>query len=502
MAAPHERLELNVDMRLLPEEEPDIRMPVTSKKRRLSYALVDDEDDESSDDEQQQPAGQSPYEGDYRRRSSLQQQENQEEQFILPPSQDESSASSSESEHEEEEPRDYSMHQHQSSVTHEYADEDELFDAAFVAPEQRLKQQQQKQHAWDKENTHQQGEHYPSLNQPSQHGHYEADTEVVDLCASDQEDTNLDTTGNRSTFLGVRRPEKSPRFNANSRQMFSPNAPPVQRPPPHHTTSMNNNSNENDDDIVDCWSSEDEGNQKPRAARRVTNAQQEQPHQQNRGPTFPPANNVAASRGSFHSNDEDFDRMPAPSRQRTAILNQFKTDRTDRKRRLRDATAGMHSAASVMLRNNNNNSAPFEQASDNLWFRQGQSSGGASTSSSRNDLTGGSGVGAGNYSFTAGQSFQQSFQQPVNPVASGGGGRKRKAAKKPAAKKKGGGKKKKWGGGKRNYYKKGGKKGGSKSSGRGGGKSQRSNRSGGGSNEEYSRKDPLLKNVGGASIIF
>jgi hypothetical protein len=112
-------------------------------------------------------------------------------------------------------------------------------------------------------------------------------------------------------------------------------------------------------------------------------------------------------------------------------------------------------------------------------------------------------VGIGNYTFTAGQSFQQSFQQPVAPVATGGK-RKKAATKKSAGKKKGGE-------GKRSYYrKKGGRKkyndnnskSSSSSRGGGGGRGRGQSKRGPGSNEEYSRKDPLLKNVGGASIIF
>jgi hypothetical protein len=106
---------------------------------------------------------------------------------------------------------------------------------------------------------------------------------------------------------------------------------------------------------------------------------------------------------------------------------------------------------------------------------------------------GGSGVGAGNYTFTAGQSFQQSFQQQAPSK-----GRKGKAAKKKTVTKKkstASGKKKKWGG-KKSYYRK--KEGGKGKPSRGG--RSRSNR--GGSNEEYSRQDPLLGGVGGASITF
>jgi len=498
--ASHQRPQLNVDMRLVIEEE-RIRMPVTSKKRRLRYALLDDEssqdddDDFAAHDQQQQAAGEQPYEQEYRQSSSYQPQEKEEEQFVLP-SQDASSFSSSESDNDEEDvsqPRD-SM-QHSSALHQQYEDEDDLFDAAFVAPENRSTHHSQHcSYAWNKENT-QQVQDYPSLNQ-STHQQQQDEHEVVDLCASDDDDDDegLNAAEYRATFQGVRTPSKSPRFNEKSRSLFSPNARSARL---EQQPAVNNK--DDDDDIVECWSSEDEGNQKPRAARRVTNIQEPSFHQSRNSrkeSTFAPKASLNVARRPLNNEDDDDDEepafMPAPTRPRTGALNRYKTETVDRRRRLRDATTGFNTAASVMLRSNN---APLEQASDNLWYRQSQAT--ASTSQTlRNDLMGGSGVGAGNYTFTAGQSFQQSFQQPVNPLAATSTkGRKKKPAKKPAAKKKSG-KKRGWGGKKSFYRKKGG--GGKSKPTRGASNNNRSR----GSNEEYSRKDPLLKNVGGASIIF
>lgn len=468
-ASERQRPQLHVDMRLTTEDEPDIRMNVISKKRRLRYALMEDSSDEEDNEfETQQPAGQEPFEGNYQHTqfSVSYPKENQEEQFVLPPSEHGSSSSESGSDDEEEEVYKPSS-RHQSFMmmqppVQDYANEDDLFDAAFVAPENRFPPK----NSGGKENA--QRDSISSMNQIRQNPfHRNAEPQVFDLCASD-EDTDFTAQQYHATFLGVRREDKSPRFNANSRRVFSPHAVARRQSANPPTT----NSIDNDDDIVECWSSEDEGgNSKPRA-RRVTNEPPKGSHPND----FASRNPVA--RSTFHSNDDedDFDRMPAPSRQKS-VLHHFKADRSDRKRRLRDATTGMHSAASI----------PVSRTANPTF---------------RNDLHGGSGVGIGNYTFSAGQSFQQSFQQPVAPVATGGK-RKKAATKKSAGKKKGGG-------GKRSYYR---KKGGGKrynnnnnksssSSRGGGGRGRGQSKRGAGSNEEYSRKDPLLKNVGGASIIF
>lgn len=459
-------------------------MPVVSKKRRLRYAFLEDGDESSQDDNDepatvpsQQEAGEQPFEE--ARKDSFQQYED-EEHFILPyqdASSSSSSSSESESEDNEEEP--------EQQKPHHYANEDDLFDAAFVAPTENRS-------TWEKENS-QENVYPPPLNQPRQPLMAQAEHEVVDLCAdSDDDDEDDFTAGNRATFQGLRTQQKSPMFNANSRRGFSPHIAAAPRAKPSKLPNAN-------DDIVECWSSEDEGNQKPRA-RRVTNTTvQEERSNVDWNVQRGASRNAGARRLSTWARNDDSDEhapafMPAPSRRRPS-LNTFKEDRSDRLRRLRNANTGIHTAASVMRRNTNN-TAPVEQASDDVYFRQGTQTPRTTTANSsgteplRNDLMGGSGVGAGSYTFNRSQSFQHTFQQP--PAK----GRKRTkrapARKKPTAK---GGAKKRGGGRKRfNYRGRGGK---TKSS-RGG----RSRGRGANDNAEYSRKDPLLKNVGGASITF
>ena len=499
--ASHTRPQLNVDMRLVPEDEP-IRMPVTSKKRRLRYALLDDDDSSEEDNhvdvfQQQQAAGEEPFE-EYRE-SAFQKYNDDKEQFVLP-QQDDSSSSESSSDNDDDE-NEVPRHGESFAFQPQYDNEDDFFEAAFMAPENRSTQHNNS--SWDKPYVNQQHDDFPCLNQEEEH-----DIEVLDLCDDDDDNDNgFAATQQRVTFNGVRTPRKSPRFNANSRHCFSPNAHHLERPP--ETVK----DDDDDDDIVECWSSEDELDDGPRA-RRVTNVHERSFQQINttnsrnnrnaqKEPTFAPRafQNVAIYPSTLQNEHDDDDEpvlVPAPSRQRE-VLNRFKAQHVDRRRRVRDATAGIHTAASVMLRN----SAPFEQAPDSLWFGQGQSAALASAShtsaTSRNDLMGGSGVGAGSYTFTAGQSFQPSIQKPANPAAPVKRRKQKATNKKTTTKKKStaGGKKKNWGGKNSYYRKKGGGKG--KSSSRGGGRSS-SNRVG--SNEEYSRQDPLLGGVGGASIIF
>jgi hypothetical protein len=414
-------------MNLLSQQEDEsIHMPPTSKKRRRQYAVLDDD----SDDDDYTYAPQS---------SSLQADE--EDNFVLPEQDD-----SSESEGEEP-PHDYS------------SEEDNLFRAAF-RPMENLDAKQ------------------PSLAQQ--------DVDVVDLCGSDDERERVPYSE------GLRVPRASPRFNTDSRNLFSPN-----KLPPRDTC--------NDDDIVECWS--DEENSKPKA-RRVTDTHYEpsfsstQRHS-NVSRHDNTCNDFVSSRWNESRNEssmvarvpsslqsDEVDEpafVPAPSQARNNVLERFRADKTDRRRRLRDATK-TNTAAAVVLRN-----APFEQASSNLWFRQGQAM--APSLSTRNDLTGGSGVGAGSY--TLGQSFSN---VPVDTATSAASskGRKKKTTKRSTAKKSGGAKakKKSWGGGRKKYY----QKKGAKSSKKNGGTTSWS--SGRGSNEEYSRQDPLLKHVGGATIIF
>jgi hypothetical protein len=423
-------------MDLLSQEEDDpIHMPPTSKKRRRQYAVLDDDSDDD-DYPYAQPS------------SSL--QADDEDKFVLPKQED-----SSESE-DEEPPHDYSS-----------SEEDHLFQAAFRPKENR--------HANE-----------PSLAQQ--------DVVVVDLCGSDDDEHE-----GVSYSEGVRVPRASPRFNADSRNLFSP-----YKLPPRDTCNV--------DDIVECWS--DEENSKPKA-RRVTDTHFEpsfsSSQRHSNAPRHDNARNdfaslrrnesrnessmVARFPSSFQNDDNDDDDddddepifVPAPSRARTNVLERFRADKIDRRRRLRDATK-TNTAAAVVLRN-----APCEQASSNLWFRPGQAM--APSLSTRNDLTGGSGVGAGSY--TLGQSFSNGPIDTASSAASSKG-RKKKTTKLSTAKKAGGGKtkKKSWGGGRKKYYR---KKGGKSSKKNGGGASWSSGR---GSNEEYSRQDPLLKHVGGANIIF
>ena len=288
--------------------------------------------------------------------------------------------------------------------------------------------------------------HHPFRQNPPPH--HANEPQVFDLCASEDEEQDVDFTAeHRATFLGVRREDKSPRFNANSRHVFSPNAaaaarrPSVVKPPPTTTTT----SIDNDDDIVECWSSEDEeGNTKPRA-RRVTNDEPwNRLKQRNHSNDVASRKHAPRSSSTFHhsNNDDDhddFDRMPAPSRQKN-VLNQFKAN-GNKKRRLRDATTGMHSAASIPFHRNINTNNPTR----------------------RNDLHGGSGVGMGNYTFTS--TVVSAIVSTTCRSSRNGGGRKQKAA----TKKTGG--KKRGGGGKRSYYRKkgGGKKKKSTSGSRGGG---------------------------------
>ena len=113
-----QRPQLNVDMSLQPsstEDEPEIRMNVISKKRRLRYALLEESSDEEDDHgfESQQSAGQEPFEGNYQHTqlsSAPHSEQSQEEQFVLPPS--EHGSSSSESDSDEEGRRTNTSHQY------------------------------------------------------------------------------------------------------------------------------------------------------------------------------------------------------------------------------------------------------------------------------------------------------------------------------------------------------------------------------------------------------
>lgn len=428
---------LHVNMNLLYQEDEPISMPPTSRKRRRQYAVLEDND---SDDDYDPPQD-----------TSLQ---DDDDKFILPDQED-----SSESEDEEpamQAPLSYS----------DQEEEDYLFQAAFAPRSSQV--------------NHVHG-HSDFMNEPSLAQH-----EIVDLCGSD------DDHGGVSYSEGVRIPRTSPRFNADSRDRFSPNKLPRRGTPC------------NDDDIVECWS--DEENQKPRA-RRVTdihgpafsssqrhwNAPR---HDAYDDPAFRSRNkprhesSTLASYPSKLLDDEDEQAfVPAPSRARNNVLERFKFDKTDRRRRLRDATK-TNTAAAVVLRN-----APFEQVSSTLWYRQEQAM--APPAMTRNDLTGGSGVGAGSY--TLGQSFQN---LPVDTASSAASsrGRKKKTTKRSTTKSGTKSKKKSWGGGRKNFYRK--KGGQSKSTKNGGNLNFSSARSARASNEEYSRQDPLLKHVGGANIIF
>jgi hypothetical protein len=213
---------------------------------------------------------------------------------------------------------------------------------------------------------------------------------------------------------------------------------------------------------------------------------------------------------------------------------------TARRRRLRDATANPSNARSIVAKRTTSVAAPrqqqhpatnttsLQQASADLWFRQPPTNTSTATTHSnvgtiRNDLQGGSGVGAGGYSL---QSSQRQQQDQVDDEVSAstttksrGKARSKKASTTTSRKRSkstttaaGGAKKKRGGwGGKRRGKKKGGARGGASNFKRGG------NRGAAGSSGEgvwgsetvtwqpppsNSRQDSTLQHVGGAEITF
>lgn len=208
--------------------------------------------------------------------------------------------------------------------------------------------------------------------------------DVVDLC-SDSEDSQ----GQRR---GVRTPIKGPAFNLASRNFHRQ----------FQTSAMAQGTKDNpelsEDDILEYWSSDGvetrcNTHQHAKKARRVTDefvapsslaGRTHEIQMTSRLPlTTKPSRRTT---GSFKSN------VAQPG-----LSNWWKTDRQDRRRRLRDATTSNTAKVSGVVLKDPPSEEQFEQVGSSLWYRPNQKPAARASAPLRNDLCGGSGVGAGNY---------------------------------------------------------------------------------------------------------
>jgi len=340
--------------------------------------------------------------------------------------------------------------------------------------------------------------------------------DIVDLCQDDEEEDGeslfVTNPSSRNVHQGLRMLPASPGFNRRAREFGN-----------GRKSYSNNNGSISTDEINYFSDSGDRVGGNRSRPRRVTDITH------NYHPSRP-VNKLQATVSSTHYDPTAVARLPS-TRPENGILRsnndlrqqlpfsrpslpQEWTEQPTRQRRIRDASnSNPFMARSVVRKPQNStqqkNAPILPTTNEHVFYRQNAQPAPSSffhQTSMRNDLAGGSGVGAGNYALNYGRggNYEDDIDQyeddgPTVPRTSTRGRRKSAAcrAKSPRRKsgktgtKHGKGKSKGgWGHGKRGSW--GGKRGG-----RGGGRSSYNR----GSVME-SQSDAFLANVGGASITF
>jgi hypothetical protein len=379
----------------------------------------------------------------------------------------------------------------------------------------------------------------PRQQQPSQHD------DLVDL-SLDASDDDVQHVARMlppvHVHEGLRTEPKAPRFNIAARAFLT--SPQLQRVPPLSMVNQNDGS--------DIEEFPDDRTTRRRlftpSSRRVTEDHSHNIRQQQQLPNHsammahnPPSARAAVALHHQLANNSTVNsstcNLPRPWETSTT---------TARRRRLRDATANPSNARSIVAKRTTSVAAPrqqqqqpatsttsLQQASADLWFRQPPTNATTTTTTAthsnvatiRNDLQGGSGVGAGNYSFQSSQRNPRQEQDEVEDEVSAtttksrGKARSKKASTTTTTRKRsrsttaaGGAKKKRGGwGGKRRGKKKGGARGGASNFKRGAGNRGASSSGEGVWGSETvtwqpppsnSRQDSTLQHVGGAEITF
>ena len=316
---------------------------------------------------------------------------------------------------------------------------------------------------------------------------------VVNLCFDDSEEddpghTIKQTAAATAAHYGLRAPPKSPRFNVAARGFAKP-----------HPFFQTKNPAIDIESDIEVFSDDETDHSRRRKARRVT--EDHSLRMQERCSTD-------TRTGGRHSLDSPATNpLLEPSKSWT--LKRPWPSNT--RRRLRDATASNPAFAASVRSNRTTETSEndkFEHAGSSLWYkRHGASSDKASTSQiSRNDLSGGSGVGVGSFTFAEGGSSETIDGSGDIPGSAKPSGSRRARSKRGTSSKP---KQRRWGSqrrkgksanGKRTrrgaYQKAGGRRAANGWNNEGvWGSSQMSARS-------FAGEDPALRNVGGAEISF
>lgn len=213
--------------------------------------------------------------------------------------------------------------------------------------------------------------------------------EVVDLCESSDES---DAQVNFSTCGTGRTPFKSPAFNTAARHFPRSGSGLRLVPPP---TAITTASMSNNDDDMDVWSHEDMPPSHRHTASlkpTLSNTTKEPIHARR---SQPPTQHLVLQRTPWNAGS-------VPSQTSAQLSTEtWKSDASKKRRRLREAS-NPHSVRGVVSKTTHD--AAFQQVSQNVWFRPNQHGTAAPVvapasfrGTTRNDLCGGSGVGAGSF---------------------------------------------------------------------------------------------------------